>query len=358
MIVRILLLGLLPLVAGCDTLAYYKQAIGGHLEIMGAARPVEAWLADPATSAALRERLETARRIREFASRHLGLPQNRSYTLYAELGRPFVVWNVFAAPEFSVDPRKECFPFTGCVGYRGFFSEQDARRHAERLKAEGYDVHVGGVPAYSTLGWFDDPLLSTFIRYPDAQLARLVFHELAHQLVYARDDTTFNESFAVAVEEEGVRRWLEAEGQAEGRSAELEAFRASQARRQQFADRIKEARARLALVYKEKGVSRGILQSRKREEFEKLRAEYPKIVPAEPNNAFLVSVALYTERVPQFEALLRESGGDLEVFYAKVKEMGKSGKRLKPPGPAAALCDARRLRGGPATKSGECPRTS
>jgi predicted aminopeptidase len=331
LILRFFLLGLLPLAAGCDTIAYYKQAIGGHLEIMGAARPVEAWLADPATDATLRERLETARRIREFASRRLGLPQNRSYTSYAELGRPFVVWNVFAAPEFSIESRQECFPFTGCVGYRGFFSEQDARRHAERLRAEGYDVYVGGAPAYSTLGWFDDPLLSTFIRYPDAQLARLVFHELAHQLVYARDDTTFNESFAVVVEEEGVRRWLEAEG----RAGELQAFYGAQARRQQFADKIKEARARLALVYKEKVASREILSGRKREEFEKLRAEYPKIVPAQPNNAFLVSIALYTDLVPQFEALLRESGGSLEVFYGKVKEMAKSGKRLKPPGPAS-----------------------
>jgi predicted aminopeptidase len=345
LILRFFLIVLLPLVAGCDTVAYYKQAIGGHLEIMSAARPVDAWLADPATSAALRERLELARRIREFASRRLGLPQNRSYTSYAELGRPFVVWNVFAAPEFSVDPKQECFPFTGCVSYRGFFSEQDARRHAERLRAEGYDVHVGGVPAYSTLGWFNDPLLSTFIRYPDAQLARLVFHELSHQLVYATDDTTFNESFAVAVEEEGVRRWLDAEG----RHGELEAFRAAQVRRQQFADKVKATRLRLAAVYAEKGVSKETLSSRKREEFEKLRAEYSKIVPAEPNNAFLVSIALYTELVPQFEALLRESGGNLEVFYGKVKELAKSGKRLKPPGPAAAgpaatVPDVQRLR--------------
>jgi len=321
---------LLPLAAGCDSIAYYKQAIGGQLEIMSAARPVEAWLADPATPAALRERLETARRIRQFASHGLGLPDNRSYTSYAELGRPFVVWNVFAAPEFSVEPRKECFPFTGCVSYRGFFSEQDARRHAGRLKAEGYDVHVGGVPAYSTLGWFDDPLLSTFIRYPDAQLARLVFHELAHQLAYARDDTTFNESFAVVVEEEGVRRWLEAEA----RLSDLAAFRVSQARRRQFAQQVKEARTRLAAIYGEKSVSKEILSSRKREEFDRLRAGYPATVPAQPNNAFLVSVALYNELVPEFERLLRESGS-LEAFYVRVKELASSGKRLKPPGPAS-----------------------
>lgn len=321
---------LLPLAAGCDSIAYYKQAIGGQLEIMSAARPVEAWLADPATPAALRERLETARRIRQFASHGLGLPDNRSYTAYAELGRPFVVWNVFAAPEFSVEPTKECFPFAGCVSYRGFFSEQDARRHAERLKADGYDVYVGGVPAYSTLGWFDDPLLSTFIRYPDAQLARLVFHELAHQLVYARDDTTFNESFAVVVEEEGVRRWLEAEA----RLSDLEAFRVSQARRRRFAQQVKEARTRLAAIYREKSVSTEILSSRKRQEFDKLRVENPKLVPAEPNNAFLVSVALYTELVPEFERLLRQSGS-LGAFYEKVREMAKSGKRLEPPGPAS-----------------------
>lgn len=334
MTLRLVLLLLLPLAGGCDTISYYKQAIGGHLEITGAARPVEAWLADPATPPALRERLETARRIREFASGRLGLLQNHSYTSYAELGRPFVVWNVFAAPEFSVESRQECFPFTGCVSYRGFFSEHDARRHAERLRAEGYDVHVGGVPAYSTLGWFDDPLLSTFIFYPDAQLARLVFHELAHQLVYARDDTTFNESFAVAVEEEGVRRWLEAEG----RAADVEVFRASQARRQQFAQRVKEARTRLAAIYQEKDVAKEILLNRKREEYGKLRAQYPAIVPAEPNNAFLVSIALYTELVPQFEQLLRESGS-LDAFYSRVRELAKSDKKfkgLKPPGPASS----------------------
>src|SRR5687767_14758623 len=201
----------LALIAGCQSLAYYTQAIGGHLKVLAQARPVEDWLTDPATPPELKERLQTARRIREFASKTLKLPENNSYLAYADLERPYVVWNVFAAPEFSVEPRAECFPFAGCVSYRGFYSEHDARRHAEKLRAAGYDVYVGGVPAYSTLGWSDDPLLSTFIRYPDAQLARLVFHELAHQLVYAKNDTTFNESFAVAVEEEGVKRWLEQE---------------------------------------------------------------------------------------------------------------------------------------------------
>jgi predicted aminopeptidase len=332
-ILRVVVLWIVAsMLAGCESIAYYRQAIGGHLEILGAARPLEAWLADPATPPELRARLDAARRIRQFASRSLGLPDNRSYTSYAELGRPFAVWNVFAAPQFSVAPKQECFPFTGCVSYRGFFSEDDARRHAARLKEQGYDVYVSGVPAYSTLGWFDDPLLSTFIRYPDAQLARLVFHELAHQLVYAPDDTTFNESFAVAVEQEGVRRWL----QAEGRPADLQSFEALQARRQQFAQRVREARTRLRAVYQQ-GLPVDAMQRRKAEEFELLRREYPNIVPAEPNNAFLVSVALYTELVPEFEQLLRESGS-LEAFYAQVRDLAKSGgfKKLKPPGPAAS----------------------
>ena len=334
MMFRLFFIFLAVSLSGCDTLSYYRQAIGGHLEIMSAARPLDAWLADPATSPELRGRLEAARRIREFASRSLALPDNRSYTSYAELERPFVVWNVFAAPQFSVAPRKECFPFTGCVAYRGFFSEQAARRHAERLRAEGYDVHVGGVAAYSTLGWFDDPLLSTFIRYPDAQLARLVFHELAHQIVYVKNDTMFNESFAVAVEEEGVKRWLDSEG----RHGELEAFSAAQARRQRFADQVKATRLLLAAVYADKALTKEAMAAKKAEAFGRLRAECPKIVPAEPSNAFLVSVALYTELVPDFERLLQENRGDLPAFYAQVRELAKSGglKRLKPPGPAAA----------------------
>jgi len=320
------------LLGGCDTLAYYGQAIGGQLDMMAAARPVDSWLADPATPAQLRGRLETAQRIRDFASRQLALPDNGSYRSYAALDRRYAVWNVFAAPRFSVQPRRECFPFAGCVGYRGFFSEAGARERAAELAAKGYDVYVGGVPAYSTLGWFDDPLLSTFIQYPDSQLARLIFHELAHQLVYKADDTTFNESFAVTVEDEGVRRWLEAEG----RSAELAAFRAAQERRKRFAERVKEIRQKLAAAYAEGGSEQRLLEE-KAEAWKGLRAEYPSIVPEQPNNAFLVSVALYNELVPQFEALLKESGS-LEAFYARVRELAKSGETLgrpKPPGPAS-----------------------
>ena len=307
---------LVAALVGCESLSYYSQAIGGHFQLLAAARPIDDWLADPATPADLKARLETARRIREFASRDLHLPENGSYTSYADLGRRYAVWNVFAAAEFSVDPKPECFPFTGCVAYRGFFSEQEAQRYAEKLRKDGFDVYVGGVPAYSTLGWFDDPLLSTFIRYPESQVARLVFHELAHQVVYARNDTTFNESFAVTVEDEGVRRWLESQQ----RAAELEAFRAGQQRKRDFYARVKETRERLKTIYASR-LPREQLLEQKRGELERLRAAFPNVVPAEPNNAFLVSIALYTELVPAFERLLAASGGDLDRFYARAREL-------------------------------------
>jgi predicted aminopeptidase len=321
---RVLTLLALLLLSGCETLSYYTQAIGGQMSFLASARPLDAWLADPATPDDLRARLRTAQEIRAFASRELGLPDNASYRSYADLGRPFVVWNVFATPEFSVEPKRECFPFTGCVPYLGFFSETAARAHAAKLKRDGLDVHLGGVLAYSTLGWFSDPLLSTFIRYPEAQVARLVFHELAHQVAYASGDTTFNESFAVVVEEEGVRRWLAAHGHEQ----DLKAFHAAQARKRAFATAVKETRDRLAAVYAS-GEPAEVKRSRKREEFDRLREQFPGAVPAQPNNAFLASVALYTEMVPGFEQLLAESGGDLKKFYAEVQVLAHSDRSVR-----------------------------
>ena len=323
---RMLLAALaLTVCAGCESISFYSQAIGGQLALLAAARPIDSWLADPATTPELKAHLESARRIREFASKELHLPDNGSYTTYADLGRRYAVFNVFAAPPFSVDPKTECFPITGCVAYRGFFSEADALRHAEKLKAQGYDVYVGGVLAYSTLGWFDDPLLSTFINYPEAQVARLVFHELAHQRVYAKNDTTFNESFAVVVEEEGVRRWLEAQG----RTAELEAFRAGQARKRDLAARIKDTTERLKHLYGLNTTPEQMLEQ-KRGEFERLRAAYPNFVPNEPNNAFLASIALYNELVPGFERLLAQTGS-LDAFYARAKELASSARSIRDP---------------------------
>jgi predicted aminopeptidase len=322
-------------VTGCESISYYGQAIGGQIALFSRARPVDDWLADPGTTPQLRSQLVKAKAIREFASRSLGLPDNGSYHSYAQLDRPYVVWNVYAAGELSVEPKQECFPFAGCVSYRGFFSEEEAKRHAETLRKDGYDVYVGGVTAYSTLGWFDDPLLSTFISFSDTQLARLVFHELAHQRVYAKNDTAFNESFAVTVENEGVRRWLEAEG----RGVELEAFRAAQERRREFASRVKQARERLASLYAAGG-SRAALLEQKRGEFERLRISYPGIIPEQPNNAFLVSIALYTEMVPAFERLLAACNGDLPEFYRRAGRIGalpKEERALALGAPAAQL---------------------
>ena len=315
------------LLTGCETLSYYAQAVGGQLDLMSRARPVEKLIADHATPQALRERLALARSIREFAVQELKLPDNASYRSYAELGRRYAVWNVVAAPEFSLAPVQSCFPMAGCVPYRGFFSRDDAVRHAGRLLSEGHDVHLYGVPAYSTLGRFDDPLLSTFIDYPEAELARLIFHELAHQVVYVKDDSTFNESFAVTLERAGVRRWLAATG----RQAQLQGFLEAQRRNAEFLALLGQARGRLEALYRHR-IAPEAMRERKRAELAALRAKLPKAGPEsgsprhEPNNAMLASFATYTQLVPAFEKLLADEGGDLERFYAKVKKLAAAGK--------------------------------
>jgi len=236
---------------------------------------------------------------------------------------------VFAAPEFSVEPKEWCFPFAGCVGYKGYFSKGGADQLAAELKSEHFDVFVGGVPAYSTLGWFDDPVLNTFIGYPDAEIARLMFHELAHQTVYVKGDSTFNESFAVTVEREGVHRWLAAHGTQE----QLRAFDLARARGEAFAELVAKYRSRLAALYAET-LEDGSKRMRKRELFTQMRAEYDQLKQSwggfagydwwfeEPlNNAQLASVAIYTQLVPAFERILRDSGGDLQRFYVEVRRL-------------------------------------
>jgi len=311
------------LLSGCETLAYYAQAINGQLTLMSRAQPVASVIADPATPEALRERLELARSIREYASRELKLPDNGSYRSYADIGRPYVVWNVVAAPEFSVEPLESCFPVAGCVPYRGFFDKESAERHAATLRAAGNDVNLRGVAAYSTLGRFNDPLLSTYIRNPDAELARLIFHELAHQLLYVKGDSTFNESFAVAVEHAGVQRWLAATG----RSAGLKVFFEGQETSKKFFDELARARIRLKALYG-MPLPPDVMREKKRVEF----AELQKALEAnsrfrvlEPNNALLASFATYTRLVPAFEKLLAEEGGDLERFYARAKKLAATG---------------------------------
>jgi predicted aminopeptidase len=307
--------------AGCETLSYYAQAVSGHLDLTVRARSVDALLSDARTPPALREQLALAQRLREFASRELGLPDNGSYRRFADLARPFAVWNVFAAAEFSLDALQSCFPVAGCVAYRGFFDRADADAHATVLRQRGLDVVVLGVPAYSTLGAFDDPLLSTFIAWPEAELARLLFHELSHQLVYVKDDSTFNESFAVAVEREGVRRWFSAGG----REGELRRYQEARDREQEFLKLLGATRARLAALYAAV-FAPDEMRARKRAAFDELAADpvyrrHAGRIGGAPNNALLASFATYSQRVPAFERLLAARGVDLERFYAEVRAL-------------------------------------
>ena len=319
---------------GCAQISYYAQSMRGQLDIWRREKPIHEVIDDSASPAALREKLAQVLRIREYASRELALPENRSYRRYADLERPFVVWNVFATEEFSMQPKHWCFAVVGCVSYRGYFAKADAERFAADTIAAGHDVHVGGVPAYSTLGWFADPVLNTFINYPPVELARLIFHELAHQVVYVKDDTVFNESFAVAVERAGVARWIAHHGGA----AEREAFAAMQRRRSDFVQLIQTYRERLAVLFRS-GAAAETLRAEKKIIYREMQADYQKLKQAwggfagydrwfaqPPNNALLTSVAIYTQQVPAFEALLKQQGGDLVKFFAKVKTIAQRPK--------------------------------
>jgi predicted aminopeptidase len=317
--------------ASCTSIEYYAQAVSGHLEVMRLAVPIEERLREADTPAPLREKLERVLAIRGFASRELALPDNDSYRRYADLGRPFVLWNVFAAPEFSVTPVQSCFPFAGCVSYRGFYSEEGAQRHADTLAQRGDDVYVGGVSAYSTLGWFADPVLSTFIQYPEPEVARIVFHELAHQEVYVKDDTVFNESFATTVEEEGLRRWLEREGT----PAQRASYADSRRRRAEFAALVLKYRLQLGDFYaqplstEEKRAGKRRVFSQMNDEYAALKASwdgfagFDRLLARGLNNAFIVSIASYTELVPAFRALLAKNEGNLPAFYQAVRDLAK-----------------------------------
>jgi predicted aminopeptidase len=340
---RVAALALVALVAvagaGCSSVGYYAQAAHGHLSLMSAARPIDDWLADPATPEPLKRKLTAARQMRAFAATELGLPDNRSYTAYADLQRSAVVWNVFATPELSVKLKTWCYLVFGCAGYRGYFDQAAANQTADALRAEGYDVNVGAVPAYSTLGWTNwlggDPLLNTFINWSDAELARLIFHELAHQVVYVKDDTVFNESFATAVERVGVRRWLAVHGD----DAQRAAFGQGQQRRADFLALLLAHRAKLGEAFAD-DASADIKRERKRAVFASLQAAYRRVrderwggfagydrfFAQDLNNAHLAAVGAYNDLVPAFEALLAREGGDLPRFYAAVRTLGAEAK--------------------------------
>jgi len=325
---------LLLLLLGCTNTGFYVQSVSGQAEIWKRERPIETIVSDPTATPDLKRRLETVLHIREFASDELALPDNGSFRKYADLGRPFVVWNVFSAPEFSIKPREWCFVFAGCVSYRGYFSEGEAYRVADDQQMQGYDVFVAGVPAYSTFGWFDDPVLNTFIYDPETEVAGLIFHELAHQVVYVQDDTTFNESFAVTVQEEGVSRWLAKYGTPEQREAHIAALERSK----DFAMLVMKYRNRLDELYRS-DIGDASTRKSKRQIFNELKEEYAELkqkwggfsgydrwFPPEPNNAYLASVATYTQLVPGFQALLAKNDGNLAKFYQAVEEIAKLNK--------------------------------
>ena len=328
--------------SGCSTVGYYWQSVSGHMQMLGAARPVPDLLADAQTPATLKAQLELSQRIRSFAVEQLLLPNNASYRRYANLRRPSVVWNVVAAPEFSLTLKTWCFAMVGCVGYRGYFDEQEARAEAAKIAGEGFEVSVYGVPAYSTLGglnWLGDfggdPLLNTFINYPEGDLARLIFHELAHQVVYAKDDTTFNESFAVAVERIGSQRWLVQHASLETRQKQAE----FDGRRQQFRALTQSTRRDLDSIYKSNSglmpnirspeANKLIAMQNFRNNYAQLKQSWGSSVNssgfdvwvAKANNASLGAQAAYDELVPGFEALFESENCDWQRFYDAVRRL-------------------------------------
>ena len=329
--IRFMIIGCGWALASCADLTYYRQAAAGQWALLQARRPVTEWLADPATSPELRQRLTIARELRAFASVELALPDNGSYQTYADLQRPWVVKNLFAAPELALEPRRWCFWIIGCLSYRGYFDVDAAEQLADELRATGDDVYVADIPAYSTLGWFDDPLLNTFIQWPTARLAELLFHELAHQRLYIADDSAFNEAFATAVGQLGVERWLAQH--AIGR--ERQDYAADLRRREQFLQLAAETRERLAVVYAGSGDAAGKRADKQqilaelRDRYQELKqnwggyAGYDHWFAQDLNNAKLAGVSTYHRLAPAFMALFAQEGQDFSAFYRAAEQIGQ-----------------------------------
>jgi len=297
---------------------------------MSKREPISRVIASPSTPPAVRSQLEEVSEIREFASHELGLPDNGSYRSYADVRRPYVVWNVVAAPEFSVEAKEWCYPIVGCVAYRGYFVERRARSFATKLQRRGLDVSVGGVAAYSTLGHFNDPILNTMLGWNDVELASIIFHELTHQMIYLPNDADFNEALATTVEEEGVRRWL----LAQGREKDLADHSVQQERYLEVVGLLIRTRSELRALYAS-GIEPRVMVPRKIAAFDALRNAYAKLTAAwghapfeawfegDLNNANLASVATYYDCVPGFRRELDAVGGNLEAFYRRVRELAK-----------------------------------
>jgi predicted aminopeptidase len=336
--------------AGCRTCSYYTQAAKGDYQILSHRQPIEKLIANPQTPPPLKEKLQLVQTLRIFAATELKLPVDKQYAKYVDVHRPFVVWNVEAAPEFSLEAKSWSYPFVGRLDYRGYFSERGATNYAARLQAGGYDVYVSGVTAYSTLGWFKDPVLNTFILDPEADLAETIFHELGHQRVFAHGDTDFNEAFATAVGQEGARRWLRARGE----TAAYDNYLARLRRTDQFVHLVMNTRTRLAALYgddvtkegtvkatkQRSGVPPEELRQQKQAAFDDLHKQYAQLRAqwgGDPeydgwfalplNNAQLNSVATYYDLLPGFERLLKLNGDNLEKFYQAAEDLAKKPKK-------------------------------
>lgn len=317
------------LLSGCETLGYYAQAVDGQLDVIDRSRPVAEVIDDPSMDVATVARLRRLPSIRRFAVAELGLPESTSYERYVDLERSAMVWSVVAAPFDSLEPHRWCYPIVGCASYRGYFAEQAAQEYAQKLADGHWDVAVEPVPAYSTLGWFSDPLPSTVASWPIAQIAGLVFHELAHETLYVSGDTAFNEAYATLVEREGARRWLLAHGTPDEQAGNRLRF----ARFDQFVGLLARARFRLEVVYA--GSLRGErLAEEKARVFDTLRAEY-RVLKAEwrgyagydrwmgrsLNNAHIASVNTYYRYLPALQELLSRHAGDMPAFHRACRRL-------------------------------------
>jgi predicted aminopeptidase len=317
------------LLSACSSIDYFAHLAKGQYGVLSARRPLAEVIADPTTDATVKARLQLAEQARAFASDKLDLPRNGSYTLYADVGRPYVAWNVFATPEFSLKPVTHCFLIAGCVGYRGYFDKARAESEAKELAGQGDDTYIGGVPAYSTLGWFDDPILNTMMRWDDDALDGTVFHELAHQKLYVKNDTAFNESFATFVQQEGLRQWRAVRGLAQTDSL-------PQRREDEFTQLVLDARGRLEKLYAS-GQPAEQMRAAKQAEIERLRADYRRLrdtqwqgykgydawVEAPINNAKLLPFGLYHKWVPAFAALYAQQHGDWPKFYEAARQLSQ-----------------------------------
>ncbi len=322
---------------GCSNIGYYAQSISGGYEVLSRREPIADVLQDPTVPQSVKDKLQVVLEIREFASRKLQLPDNDSYRTYVDLQRPYAVWNVFAAPEFSMQMKEWCFLFVGCVRYRGYFDEQAAQQYADKLKQENLDVYVTGIAAYSTIGWFDDPVLNTIIQREEIRLAGLIFHELSHQEVFVKGDTAFNEGFSVTVELEGVKRWLEFKDSPEL----MQQYQQRKDRHKQFVTLVNQTRDRLEKLYNGdddidfKRKKKSAIIDDMKQQYQDLKAKwdgyagYDRWFAKPINNAQIAAVTTYRDYVPAFQVLLAKNNYDMRAFYDAVAELGDMPKKQR-----------------------------